>query len=378
LRTRLEARLGEIEEATLARISAISDPGEISDPAYVDGLHRAIAAALEYALDAIEEGPRHEAPIPVDLLAQARLAARVGVPLDAVLRRYFAGYALLGDLLIDESRDLGLSLEEVSEVHSANAGLFDRLIAAVGAEHAREAGKSSSKPSSTTRRLALVRRLLDGERIDSSGLAYELDARHLGLVAEGPGVEGLLRSLAAALDRRLLLVRSDQDTAWAWLGGSRLDPAQASAFLPSALPRGTALALGEPGEGLAGWRLTHRQAAAALLVARRRGRPVRYATVALLAAALRDDLLATSLRRLYLEPLERQRDRGETAKKTLRAYFDSDRNASAAAAALGVNRNTVADRLRVIEGMIARPLSSCAPELEAALRLAESGAPSSS
>ena len=35
---------------------------------------------------------------------------------------------------------------------------------------------------------------------------------------------------------------------------------------------------------------------------------VRYVDVALLAAVLQDDLLATSLRKLYLEPLEAERD----------------------------------------------------------------------
>jgi DNA-binding PucR family transcriptional regulator len=59
------------------------------------------------------------------------------------------------------------------------------------------------------------------------------------------------------------------------------------------------------------------------------------------------------------------------ALETLRAYLVADRNASSAAAALGVNRNTIAERLRAIEAAIGRPLSACGPELEAALRLAE-------
>ena len=64
-------------------------------------------------------GARREAPVPVALLAQARLAARVGVSLDAVLRRYFAGYTLLGDFLIEEARALGLPPEQLSDLLSA-------------------------------------------------------------------------------------------------------------------------------------------------------------------------------------------------------------------------------------------------------------------
>src|SRR5665213_761206 len=62
-----------------------------------------------------------------------------------------------------------------------------------------------------------------------------------------------------------------------------------------------AFAVGEPGAGVDGWRLTHRQAQAALLVALRRpGGPrlTRYVDVALLASALRDDVLTSSLRDL--------------------------------------------------------------------------------
>ncbi len=131
------------------------------------------------------------------------------------------------------------------------------------------------------------------------------------------------------------------------------------------------MAIGEPAAGLAGWRLTHRQARAALAVAVRGRRPVvRYADVAILATVLRDDLLAGSLRRLYLEPLEDRRDRGETLRRTLRAWFAAGRNVSMAAAALGVSRQAVARRLRAAEERIGRPLDACDLELDAALRFA--------
>ena len=129
------------------------------------------------------------------------------------------------------------------------------------------------------------------------------------------------------------------------------------------------IALGEPAQGLAGWRLTHRQAAGALSIAERRAKPVRYADVSLLAAALRDELLAASLRRLYLEPLEAERDGGAILRDTLRAYFDCGRNVTSAAATLGVDRKTVTARLRGAEQHIGRPLGGCAAELQTALEL---------
>ncbi|HWO47309.1 MAG TPA: helix-turn-helix domain-containing protein, partial [Solirubrobacterales bacterium] len=91
--------------------------------------------------------------------------------------------------------------------------------------------------------------------------------------------------------------------------------------------------------------------------------------VAVLASIARDELLATSLRRLYLEPLERMRDGGKVARQTLRAYFDAERNISSTAAALGVDRRTVRNRLRAIEDSLGRPLTGSLADLEIALRL---------
>jgi DNA-binding PucR family transcriptional regulator len=94
---------------------------------------------------------------------------------------------------------------------------------------------------------------------------------------------------------------------------------------------------------------------------------VRYADVAMLAATLQNDVLATSLRELYLVPLERERDGGKTLRQTLRAYFVANRNISSAAVALGVTRRTVANRLHVIEARLDRSLHSDAAQIEAAL-----------
>lgn len=45
-----------------------------------------------------------------------------------------------------------------------------------------------------------------------------------------------------------------------------------------------------------------------------------------------------------------------------------DRNLSPVAAALGVNRHTVANRLRAVEEALGRPIAGNATEIEAALR----------
>ncbi|HEX5375622.1 MAG TPA: helix-turn-helix domain-containing protein [Solirubrobacterales bacterium] len=369
---RLRARRAEIEEAAFTRIKAISDPAEVADPIYLDGLRSAVSAAIDYGLDTIEASEGHVPALPAVLRAQAQLAARNGVGLDTVLRRYFAGYTLLGDFLVREAAGRELPAGLVSaELLQDRAALFERLIATVSEEYAREADAQPDSPAG--HRAERVRRLLDGEMLDSTDLAYDFDAHHLGAIAKGVGAPEALRSLASTLGLRQLIVASEEDRVWAWFGGRRplgFDDLRTKISL--AWPARITLALGEPAEGIAGWRLTHRQAAAALPVALRGSKPlVRYGDVALLASVLQDDLVATSLHRLYLTPLRLERDGGEIARKTLRAYFVSRRNISSAAASLGVSRRTVSSRLRAIEDRLGLRLDT--PELELALSLEEVG-----
>ena len=370
---RLRARRGGLEEALLTRVFAIADPGEANHPGYLEGLRGALTAALEYALEAIEAGEERAPPIPIPLLAQARLAARSKVSLDTVLRRYFAGYTLLGELIVQESGELKLHDPALKHLLHAHSLAFDRLLAAVSEEHAREAG--SSPVSGGRRRLHLVQRLLDGEAVEAAELRYPFAGHHLGLLCSGPGVEEAVRELASAIGRVVLDVRPEPRTIWVWLGGSRpFDAGELDRVAATKAPAGAAFAIGEPDEGLSGWRLTHRQAAAALPVALcGEAGVVRYVDVSLCAATMSDDVLLATFKRLYIDPLERLREGGRTARETLRAYFQAGRNVSSTAAMLDTSRNTIGSRLRSIEATLGRPLSACAAELELALDLERLG-----
>jgi hypothetical protein len=375
LARRLQARRGEITQVALERLHSISALSEVSDPAYAEGLRTAVDAAVDFGLGAIERSSDQSISIPAEVLIQARMAARSGVSLDTVLRRCFAGYTLLGDFIMGEAEEDGL-LGEVAlkELLRVQAAIFDRLMAAVTEDYIREAG---SRPDSTEeQRVERVRRLLDGEMIDATELAYDFDAHHLGAIARGDGAWTALRDLATTLDRRLLAIRLGEGTVWAWLGGRcPLEPAQVR-DLASRWPSHICVAIGEPADGLLGWRLTYRQARAALPIALRGPESVvRYADVALLASVIQDELLATSLHRIYLAPLQEERDGGEVARDTLRAYFAAERNVSSAAAALGVNRHTIASRLRAIERRLGLSIGHSALHFEAALRMSDLGAP---
>lgn len=370
LGARLRQRRPEIERAIQARVNGVSDPNVVvEDPEYATGLKLAVAAALDYGIDCVETTAFAE-PVPEALRFQARAAARTGVSVDTVLRRYFTGYALLGDFLMQAAeQDPGLQGEPLQLVLRDKAALLDRLVAVAAAEHSREL---CSRPTTAAQRRAeRVRMLLSGELIDAPELDYELDAWHVGAIAAGPGAIQALRSLATAADRQLLAIHAARGRIWAWMGGSR-PFGELARLLRANLRPEVVLVLGEPAHGLSGWRLSHQQARAALPIALRQpGAPVRYSEVALLSSVLQDEVLARSLEQLYLEPLAQGRDGGELLRQTLLAYFAAARNAAAAAAALGVSRQTVNSRLQQAEERLGRPLDSCAVEMETALRMGE-------
>ena len=370
LAARLRERIPELEASIATRLYAIEDPREVADGGYVRGLHAALKEAVEYGVTALEVGERRLPEVPMALLAQVRLAARSGVALDTVLRRCIAGNALLDDLIVAEAERAEVTSSTLRRLLASQATLFERTLAAVSDEYARE---TRNRPTgAAARRRECVKQLLAGELADHSELGYDLEAHHLAIVVKGEGGDEVIRELAARLGRRLLAVRHEEEPLWAcWLGGrSQLTAEQVLRALGDCLPAGVIVAVGEAGEGLGGWRFSHRQAKAALPVAERRGEAVLgYGEVALLATILGDELIATSLRQLYLAPLERARDGGAVAKRTLRAYFAAERNVSSTAAALGVDRRTVTNRIHVIEGLLGRPLQAAAADLEIALRL---------
>lgn len=388
LLSRVRARRAELEDAVFARILEGDYVSSGDDDAeYVAGLRNVVQAAIEYALVTLESGDGVEEMAPPQAILQARRAARLGVNLDTVLRRYVLGSTMLGDLLVEEAAnsDLGDDAMALREVLSTQAAVLERLLAAITAEYNMELERAGRSPAQ--RLIERVQRLLAGAPGDLFDLDYELDGWHVGVIATGATVAQDLRRVADALDCRLLYVPCGEQMAWAWLGG-RSAPAAGDIELallgekmpgPSSPARGrrqgtreVTLALGEPAWALEGWRLTHRQAQAAMRVALRAPQPLtRYADVALMAAVLRDELLAESMVEVYLSALGDRHGAGAVLRQTLRAYFTAERNASSAASALGVSRHTVENRLRTIEEKLGHLLGARQAELEVALRLEE-------
>lgn len=326
--------------------------------------------ALEYGIQGIESSELSAPDVPAQLYAQARLAARNGVKLNTVLDRYISGYHLLQGFVDDiaDTEELSGSAA-LREVRRISVFVFKRLTAAVSEQYEDESRKQASSPES--RKASLVRRLLAGERVDTSQLDYNLDVFHVGLIASGTGVETGIRGLAQALDCACLIIEVTDATTWAWLGRrTPPDINRIKQLVAGRWPSDAPLALGEVGSQLAGWRWTHRQALAAVpVVGRTSNSIIHYHDVALLASALQDDLLVNYLRTHMLEPLDKGRHCGQELRDTIRAYLATERNVSSTAAQLGINRRTVTNRLRAVERSLGSPLSAIGADVELALRL---------
>jgi hypothetical protein len=366
LSARLRARAGEMEEAIFVRVRALSEPVESNDPEYVAGLRAAVKETVDYGITSIERGVEWAPPPPAVVASQAQRAARNGVSLDTVLRRYAAGDRIVGEFIVEEAD--GLPGQLVGQVMKTRGPLVDGLMAYAATQYMRELERMTRSPEQ--RQAELVESLLGGDvSVDLGEVGYKFDAWHLGLVVSGEDAAAAIAAAARELGRSALITPRGARTAWAWLGGARrLDPAAVERLLEDGPLAAVALAIGEPRQGFDGWRLTHEEAQAGhQIMLRKPQRLVRGADVLLLAAMLKDPALAKSLLRTYLAPLDGQGD----LRATLRAYFASGRNAATAAAALGVDRHTVQRRLRKAEELLGRLLSDCQANLEVALGLEE-------
>jgi hypothetical protein len=369
---RLRLRNAEIEEAIVARIRDVSpdSPGD-GDVQYEEGQRAAVAAVLEYALAGVEHGEERARPIPPEAIAQTHRAMRSGVDLGTILRRYHAANAELTDFVTQEADAGGLLGYGMAfrSVQRAQALLLDRLILTINEEYMREGERVERSPDQ--RRADRVQRLLSGGLVESNELGYDLDAWHLGLIGRGLGVGQAIRGMATGLDSRLLSVAHDEQGVWAWLGGKYSAVADDIKRLLSAKwPAGLSFALGSPLEGVDGLRHTHRQAQDALLVSLCQPQILTfYADVALLVPWLRDETRAQWLVETYLSPLDNCGRSGAKLRATLRAYFDSGRNASATGKALNVTRRTIHNRINLIEQRLGPLFDERQAELELAMRL---------
>lgn len=376
LARRLRSREAELQEAVSAHVrSVVPDAVADGDLHLASGLREMIAVCVDCGLASIEQGAPWSGPMPPAVTAQASRAASGGVSLTTALCRCVAGHTLAWSFVLDEVAHHDLLDEQrfalLLQASAVLGSLLARVQAEVAGAHSSEIKRRAR--SHEQRRAEIVHKLLAGESPDDSEraeLGYELDAWHLCVSATGANAEKAVRGLAAALGRELLLIVHDGEV-WAWLGGQR-KPRMSDVERVLSAPgfTGVSLAIGEAARGVEGWRLTHREAQAALLVAQHSPqRLTRYLDVALDATALQDEAFADSLIERYLSPLDDMRIGGQAARRTLRALFDTEYNVSSAAHPLKVHRSSVHRWREEIERRLGYRLHGHQAEIEVALRI---------
>jgi hypothetical protein len=375
----------EIAGKLLAQREALADEmverirdgvGEFEDfdgPELWGAVRLSCLANLEVGLSQLEGGMALPEGAPPGAQELALVTARLDLPLEALLRAYRVGHAMIWRRWFDLAGGWETEEETRREVIASASGyLFDYvdlLSNYVTVEYTTE--RDRLVRSREQRRTQLVRDVLEGEDPDPAealgALDYDLRLEHLALVVSAPEPEAVVRDLARALDAsHRLVVSLTRDTAWAWLGRAR--PFALPERVPH--PAGSRVALGEPASGTVGFRRSHREARDAHRVLPGAEGVVRYDEVALESLAIGDEARAREFAAQELEGIDGPDPRSARLRETLRAYFVTGQNASAAAAMLGVHEHTVSYRLRTIEDRLGRPVASRAAELEMALRLA--------
>jgi GGDEF-like domain len=373
---RLRSRGTEIAEAVHASIPAIRfDLSVDHDAEYQAGRVAAVTATIEYSLNAIERGGEWES-IPRALVAQAHRAARMGVRPGVLVRHYLAGHRRFMNFIVEEIKKSGHAYYEAAleHLHGTYRPLRDHIIDSVEHEYHQEFQRVARSPEQ--RRAKLVRQLLL-EEIDPTELGeleYDLGSPwHLGIIALGVEGQEAVGRLKTACGHALLHVPGDNGTIWAWLAtNDEMTFSQFRLLLSANGCSEAPLAIGDPGNGLDGWRQTHEEARVAVLMARRElSGPTRCADVLPIAGALQSQTIIRMYKKAYTLPLNKLPQGGQSTRKALLAYFKHDRSASCAAEAIKATDRTIRNHLKEARKALDVPLNLTA--LEIALRLEELG-----
>lgn len=349
---------------------------------------RAVAAMIADGTDPAK------VELPPATAAYAQASVRRGVPFTALLRSYRLGHQAISDELLRRLPPLAPDPEDLAAaMRLSSQWIFAYVDAALGAaELTYEAERERWMRSAAASRSETIEAVLAGRQRDpglaSTRLGYRIERDHLGVVAwvdtadEGsnplPMLEAVIAELAAAAGAEGQLVHPLGLLATsAWLGaGSGFDEAALAALsFDAAAAPGVRVAVGEPGEGLEGFRRSFGQAQEARRVAslahREPGSVTRYGEVTIGALASADLAQAREFVARELGPLAADDDVALRLAETLRAYLDEQGSRSRAAQRLGIHENTVSYRVRQAEELLDRYVDHRPLELRVALELAD-------
>jgi DNA-binding PucR family transcriptional regulator len=350
------------------------------DPGFMDMARESIVANLQAVADGLTSGRDQPGQLPPGAVEEALMAAEQRMPWTLIDRTYRIGHAVLWEQLLGEVETWHLSSSERVDLLRVSSHFLFQYVDHVtgGLAEVHQAERDRQIRGRERRRIAWVREVLADVGGAASGGDYDLDRQHLAAIAWGAVPDRAIIDLGQRLAAAALVVPGQSGSTWGWLGSRSIASSWASLSRRLSLPADTFLAIGAPGRGAEGFRLSHRQALEAARVLRLTGaRLGAYDDLALDALVLRDERAARDFMRRELGPLLDDGKRTQILLETLRSYADSNWNAASTGARLGVHERTVGYRLATIEQRLGHPLAARREEIGVALRLQAALAPTS-
>ena len=342
----------------------------------------------------LTEGTKPSVATPTpEALAYARRFVRRGLDFEVLQRAYRTAQAALSRRWLRQLEDQACKPDELTATFGF---LSDWLFAWMDALEGRLAEYYTLEREQWMRgtsaiRAQQVRSVLEGGPVDSQQtsmkLRYELDRRHVAFIIwtsdAGPdggdatavfgGMERVAEEVAKLLGAidHLAVPLGPQLACWA---GFRAAPIEdVPRRLTLAVPFGLKVATGRPGEGVEGFRRSHKEALRTRRVldldGAEPGRWGRYDDVSLDALLTEDTTEAQRFARRELGRLGDESAAARRMRATLAAFLDANCSFRHAAQRLGVHENTVSYRVRRSEDLLGHTVKERQLELRTALRL---------
>nr|WP_155906395.1 MULTISPECIES: helix-turn-helix domain-containing protein [unclassified Mycolicibacterium] len=387
---RLDARFADITRSISALVSHIAElRGE-------EQLQEILAASVAANVDAFFAAARHGISIdllhaPAAAIEHARRLAQRDISANALVRSYRLGHQGVLKEVLDEIRaaelDPALALDVFEVMSTISFNYIDRISQEVVEVY--QQARESWLENRNRVRITEIRELLAGGDVDidaaTVAIRYPLQRTHLAVVlwcddsedrlAE---MERLVQQFAASIGaaEAPLFTSVDRATAWAWVAVPAAVVGDAVTWLGTLVPDdGPYVAVGTPQSGVAGFRLSYRQAEDARTVAvasgpqRRRFTAFSHRGIAL-AALLGSNVDALSAWATeVLGPLACSTDSDQRLRETLQAFLKAGGSNKAAAEELHLHTNSVKYRVQRAIERRGRPIEDDRLDVEVALLL---------
>ena len=281
--TRLDARLTDITRSISELL--VSDIAELRDE---EQLQQILADSVAANIDAFFAAARHGISIdllhaPAAAIEHARRLAQRDISANVLVRSYRLGHQAVLKEVLEEVRtadfDPQLALDVFDVMSTISFNYIDRISQEVVEVY--QQARESWLENRNSVRITEIRELLAGGDVDidaaTVAIRYPLQRNHLAVVLwcddsedRLADMERLIQQFAASIGAAdsPLFVSVDRATAWAWVAVPAAVIAEAVTWLGSLVPAdGPYVAAGTPQSGVAGFRLSHRQAEDARAVA---------------------------------------------------------------------------------------------------------------